>query len=564
MRCRKTSSARLLSAGLLLYCATASAQPAATGSPAVPAQPGPPEDVLGRSTPRGTVLGFLLAERKEDHGAAVQYLNTRLRGEAAVTLAHQLYVVLDRGLPARLSQLSDRPEGSLPFPTRPDEDLVGTIGGDGGTDIVVQRVERKGIGSLWLFSSKTLAAVPDLYEDANAIAVENVIPGFLTETRIGRVPLFELVAVFVGLPLLYLIPTLLNRLLSPVVGRVRRHVRKNADLPNPQALPQPVRLLLMAFTIHWALSKVSLPLLARQFWSGAATVIMTAACVWILILFNGAVENVIRRRLAHVEQSGATSVLRLGRRAVDLLWLVAGILACLNHFGVNLTAALAGLGVGGIAVALAAQKTLENVIGGISVIFDQTVRVGDRVKVCDKDGFVEDIGLRSTRIRTDARTVISVPNGQLAMVILENVSLRDKFWFRHVLRLRYETSAPTMRATLDGVETYLAHDTRVEHDSVRVRFIRFAASSLDVEIVAYIFAGDWAQFLETQQELLLDIMENVQRAGASMAFRSPTVYLASSTATGTADGDFCPDRGPVEHGGIAQNESIAGDGIAKP
>jgi MscS family membrane protein len=240
---------------------------------------------------------------------------------------------------------------------------------------------------------------------------------------------------------------------------------------------------------------------------------------------------------------------------VDLLWLVAGILVCLHHFGVNLTAALAGLGVGGIAVALAAQKTLENVIGGISVIFDQTVRVGDRVKVCDKDGFVEDIGLRSTRIRTDDRTVVSVPNGQLAMVILENISLRDKFWFRHVLRLRYETSASTMRATLDGVKKYLAQDMRVERDSVRVRFIRYGASSLDVEIFAYIFAGDWAQFLETQQELLLDIMENVQRAGASMALPSQTVYLASSKAPGSADGAMRPCRGPAESTGVlAQNQ----------
>jgi MscS family membrane protein len=432
---------------------------------------------------------------------------------------------------------------------------VGTIGDGGGVDIVVERVDRKGNGSLWLFSSETLAAVPDLYEEANAIAVENVIPGFLVRTRIGHVPLYELLAVFIGLPLLYLLPTLVNRLLSPIAGRVRRHVGKNADLPNPQVLPKPVRLLLMAFTIRWALSKVALPLLAREFWSGTAAVITIAASAWILILCNGAFENVIRRRLVRVGQSGATSVLRLGRRAVDLLWLVAGILACLQHFGVNLTAALAGLGVGGIAVALAAQKTLENVIGGISVIFDQTVRVGDRVKMSDKDGFVEDIGLRSTRIRTDDRTVVSVPNGQLAMVILENISLRDKFWFHHVMRLGYETSASTMRATLDSVKTYLAQDKRVERGSVRVRFIRFGASSLDVEIFAYIFAGDWAQFLETQQELLLDIMENVQRAGASMALPSQTVYLASSKAPGSADGAMRPCRGPAESTGVlAQNQ----------
>jgi MscS family membrane protein len=221
---------------------------------------------------------------------------------------------------------------------------------------------------------------------------------------------------------------------------------------------------------------------------------------------------------------------------------------------VNLTAALAGLGVGGIAVALAAQKTLENVIGGISVICDQTVRVGDRVRVCDKDGFVEDIGLRSTRIRTDDRSVISVPNGQLATAILENISLRDKFWFHHALRLRYETSASTMRCTLDGIKTYLEQNPRVERKSARVRFISFGPSSLDVEIFAYIFADDWPQFLETQQQLLLAIMDNVQRAGASIAIPSQTLYLAGSKAPGRVE----------SAGVVTQNESIAGDGAAKP
>jgi MscS family membrane protein len=145
------------------------------------------------------------------------------------------------------------------------------------------------------------------------------------------------------------------------------------------------------------------------------------------------------------------------------------------------------------------------------------------------------------------------------MVILENISLRDKFWFHQALRLRYETSASTTRAILDGVKTYLTQDARVERSSVRVRFIRFGASSLDVEIFAYIFAGDWAQFLETQQELLLDIMDNVQRAGASMALPSQTLYLATSKPPGTAEG------APVERKGVlARNESIAGDGVAKP
>src|SRR5262249_48050109 len=195
-----------------------------------------------------------------------------------------------------------------------------------------------------------------------------------------------------------------------------------------------------------------------------------------------------------------------------------GILAGLHYFGVNTTAALAGLGVGGIAVALAAHKTLENLVAGVSLIFDQAVRVGDFLKVCDTQGTVQGIGLRSTRIRTLNRTVVSVPNGQIASVSLENLSLRDKFWFR----LRYDTTGSQMRSILERVSNLLRQHPLVERDSVRVQFLRFGAGSLDVEVFAYSFACDWSQFLGIQGELLLEIMEIVQAAGTRMALPSQT------------------------------------------
>ena len=134
-------------------------------------------------------------------------------------------------------------------------------------------------------------------------------------------------------------------------------------------------------------------------------------------------------------------MLRLVRRVADVLVVAAGGLVTLHYFGVDPTAALAGLGIGGIAVALAAQKTLENVIGGLSIIFDQAVRVGDFLKLGDTVGTVDSIGLRSTRIRTLDRTILSVPNGQIANVNIETLSARDKFWFHHFVGLRYETTS---------------------------------------------------------------------------------------------------------------------------
>jgi MscS family membrane protein len=193
---------------------------------------------------------------------------------------------------------------------------------------------------------------------------------------------------------------------------------------------------------------------------------------------------------------------------------------------------LAGLGVGGIAVALAAQKTLENVIGGIALIFDRALNVGDWLKWGEIVGTVEDVGLRSTRIRTLDRTLLSVPNGQVSAVSLETLSARDKFWFHPMISLRYDTTTSQMHSVLQGIRSLLAKEPRIERDSVRVRFLRFGVSSLDIDVFAYFLSRDYGEFLEGQEVLLFQIMETIQSAGTSLALPSQTMYLRDAGMPG--------------------------------
>jgi MscS family membrane protein len=225
--------------------------------------------------------------------------------------------------------------------------------------------------------------------------------------------------------------------------------------------------------------------------------------------------------------SGSAAVFRLVRRLLDGIVLFSGLLFTLYHFGVNLTATLTGLGVGGIAVALAAQKTLENVIAGVSLVVDKAVNVGDFLNLGDIQGAVVEVGLRSTRIRTVDRTVVSLPNGQIANMRLETLSLRDKFLFHPVVGLRYETTPVQLHSFMAGVRSLLNENANVDSITERVRFVRFGASSLDVDIFAYVFAHDWNNFLEIQEELLFGIMENVRKAGAEIALPSQSLYLAA-------------------------------------
>ena len=199
-----------------------------------------------------------------------------------------------------------------------------------------------------------------------------------------------------------------------------------------------------------------------------------------------------------------------------LLFLLA-ILSVLSAWGYNTSTILAGLGVGGIAVALAAQKTIENLFGGISVIGDRPVLVGDFCRFGDRVGTVTNIGLRSTRIRTLDRTMISVPNGQFSSMELENYSIRDKIWFHPTLSLRMDTAREQLLKVVSSLEEILKRHPKVETGPLPVRFVGLGAFSMNVEVFAYVLTSDYDDFLALQQQILLKILQAVEEAGTALA-----------------------------------------------
>jgi len=298
-----------------------------------------------------------------------------------------------------------------------------------------------------------------------------------------------------------------------------------------------VRLLLIAALIRIFILNVDTPLAERQYWAVIRAGLVIVGGVWLFLLLNRFAERKIQERIGIAHFGESVALLRLARRVGDVLVVSVGLLLALAYFGVDPTAALAGLGIGGIAVALAAQKTLENVIGGFSLVFDGALRVGDVLKLGDMVGTVDQIGLRSTRIRTMDRTVVSVPNGQISTLNIETLSERDKFWFRHVVGLRYETTPAQIRSIVKEMRELLARQPEADLDSVRVRFLRLGAFSLDIELFTYFFAKDWNRFLEIQEGLLLQIMEIVERAGTQIAFPSQTLHLADDRVQRMAPSD---------------------------
>jgi MscS family membrane protein len=202
-----------------------------------------------------------------------------------------------------------------------------------------------------------------------------------------------------------------------------------------------------------------------------------------------------------------------------------GAVAALSRLGYPVAGLLAGLGLGGLAFALAAQKTVENLFGSLSLAVDAPFRVGDFVKVEDFVGTVEAIGLRSTRIRTLDRTVVAIPNGRLADMRLESFSARDRMRLACTVGLVYETSAAQMRQVLEGLEDALRRHPLIWPEAMVVRFKEFGASSLDIEVMAWFQTSSWPEFQLIRQEVLLQFMEVVEGAGTSFAFPTRTVHV---------------------------------------
>lgn len=488
------------------------------------------EDSLDRHTPRGAVYGFLAAARADNFELAGEYLDTRRRGTDPARLAQQLFVVMDARLQTRLEMISENPAGSRANPLKPNQEVVGTVKGrTRQVEVVVERTARAGV-PVWLFTGATLAQVPDLYDEV--VSSRSLLPEWFTRTRVAGAPVVEWIGVVLLIPGLYLGLSLVNQLLALVATLNRRRRTKQADARVRSVVPVAIRVVLVAAIGRWLLWSFSFSLLVRQVWALAASFVAIAAMVWLALLISRGIERYVHRRLAGAGTAAAFGLVRLIRRGCDAIVVFCGIIGVLLRFGIDPTPALAGLGVGGIAVALAAQKTLENVIAGASLVFDQAVNVGDFLKMNEVVGTVDRIGLRSTRIRTLDRTIISVPNSVIAGASVETFSARDMFWFHPVIGLSYETTTEQLRVVLDGLRQLLTQHQFVNPNKVRVRFVRLAASSLDLEVSAYLSVTGWEQFLEVQEDLLLRATELVERAGTQIALPSQTTYIRSQIADG--------------------------------
>ncbi len=470
-------------------------------------------DALGRSTPQESIIQFLEVCHTHDYSKAAYYLDLRRMTPAARTkdgpeLARQLEDLLD-DTPFEITTLSRDPEGDEADGLAPAFDPLYTYPADGKfVALQLERVELRPGVPVWIVSAESVALIPKAHQSqVRETPFEKKLPQQLVTFEIFNTPVWRWIALLGMAVALWFVAGFLS---WGIVTALRRLM----DAPEFRG---PVRVALVVAGLRAAIELAPPATLARTFIERAFGLVFFLAVAWAGAVVVDHIAAGMRSRLDPRVQAVSYSVLPLGRQALKLSFFLIVILGVLSVWGYNITAILAGLGVGGIAIALAAQKTIEDLFGGIAVIGDRPVLVGDVCRFGDRTGTVMHIGLRSTRIRTPERTVISVPNGQFSLMSLENISGRDKIWFHPTLNLRRDTTSKQLLQVLSSFREILAGHKQVETGKMPVRFIGVGPYSLDVEVVAYVTTTDYDEFVALQQEMLLQMLQAVERAGAALA-----------------------------------------------
>ena len=499
--------------------------PSPSPSPSAAASEQTHKDPFDRGSPRSAIAAFIRAAHRNDWAAATRYAENV--GEQAGTeqRLQGLNELMDRYFHQPLSTISDAPEGALDDGLPLNRERLGPLlVGGRGQYIELVRVNDPVAGPVWLISSDTLQRVPALRAAIERNWVERMLPApFLAHSWFG----FSLANLVVWAASLAL-PLALLRFLSGVghsiVRRTMRDPARRAIIESWYAgLHWPVLLTLVAI-MHLSLVPWFGPSLRfRILYSRVALVVVVALLAWCLQRFLQLVYQRASTRLQFRGRAGTRSLMLLGERLLKVLIGVVSVLVMLAIGGFDIKTALAGLGIVGFAVALGAQKTVENILGGMLLLGDEAIAIGDLCCVSDRLGVVEDITLRSVRIRTLEQTVLSIPAGVLAQASIENFASRGKMLAQTTLRLAHDTSCQQLRVIREEIAELLAKNARIETESSRVRLVGFTLRGVELELFAYILTADMQEFLAVREELLLQVASVVERAGST--FARPCVLL---------------------------------------
>jgi MscS family membrane protein len=474
-------------------------------------------------------MGLLKYGERQDFATAARYLQLTPGQDTDLVQRAKEFQALHTRLKSNVGLLSDDPNGTVEAGLPPGEVSVGVLEvGSTTADVILVRVDDPSSGKIWLVSKETVANIPKLYaqmESEGPTRTNRILPAALSSRLLLGMSLAQWLGWLVSVPISWSLAWLLGLLLSAP----RRGWYKLRKLPfttiweTPLGMPLRCSIAILMHSLFVYLLEP--PILYRFYYFRFMAALLVGSLAWLVSrITDRGFYHAVQHTRAH--SGGGESILILMQRLTRVAIVIFVVVAALALFGLNVRTALAGLGIGGLAIALAAQKSLENLIGGVSLLMDKAVQVGDFCRIGDRVGTVEDIGLRSLKMRTLEQNLLVVPNGALAQMQFENMRARTKLLINQNFSLRIETQVKQLRFVLDRVKGMLDGHPAIESGSSRVRVIGLAGSAFELELFAFGKTGDWTEFTAIRQDVILKLAEIVEAAGTRFAAPTRLTYLS--------------------------------------
>ena len=485
-----------------------------------------PYDEYNRSTPRASLIALSVAIKEKDYETATNYLDLRnlpfsLEKEMdGPELVRKLVVVAKRAMVIDLESLSDDPLGHKDDGLPSFRDRVTTLKTKAGpVDILMQHVPRGDGVLIWKISNQTVALIPALNKEFGYGIIGDKLSHIFPHYIIWGFEIWQIVMLLVLFAMGYLIAFIATFILEKAIQKNPRFNKQRLQ----KFIVGPMRFLIMIIIFRSTFDMIAPSLTARALFE--ARTLLVLAIYWVIL---GVVDLIMYRLADRMNRNGQQDAVVLLKPATTGLKLVVTLLALISwmdNLGYQVTTILAGLGVGGVALALAAQKSLENLIGSITIYASQPVHVGDFCKFGDTLGTIEEIGLRATQMRTLARTVVHIPNAMFAADKIENLTQRDKILYRTRLRLSYNDTPEQVKQVLAKLRALIIAHEYIDEQGSGVRFLGFGEYAQELELYIYIKTKDFVEYLEHREDINIKVIDVIESVGAHLTVPVKTINM---------------------------------------
>lgn len=381
----------------------------------------------------------------------------------------------------------------------------------------------------WVFSKATIEQIPDLYRATFSGIVEALldrVPEWAKAEWFG-VEIWQYLAVLVWLLLGVILRKIFEFILDNYVRRITRKTKFTWDDDLLDSIERPAGFIFLMVYFLITYTNLQLSVNVNFYLSAIFEVGVSAGVVWLFYNLSDVFAKYLSVITSKTENTLDDQLVPLIRKTLRFFIVVMGVILILQNNGYNVASLIAGLGIGGLAVALAAKDTLANFFGSVTIFADKPFRIGDWIKVGNVEGTVEEVGFRTTRVRTFYNSLISVPNSNIATTDIDNFGMRKYRRLKTVLNLTYSTSPEQMEAFVEGIKAIVTANKNFRQDFYEVHFNSFGAHSLDVLVYVFFDVADWSTELQQRHNFLLEVLRLSKEVGVEFAFPTQTLHVDS-------------------------------------